>query len=283
MKDTGTDEFVESNRGLWDEWATIHAGSAWYDLESVRGGLCKLRPYEIDEVGDVRGRTLLHLQCQIGTDTVSWARRGAAVTGVDFSSRAVDIATQLAVDAGVDARFLCSDVLELPQALTGTFDIVYTSRGMLGWLPDLSRWARVVAHFLAPGGVFYVTDIHPIAAVLDDSATEVRVSRPYFPRAEPTAYQVQGSYADRSAQVVTEVEYLWTHSVAELVTAVAQAGLVIEFFHEFPWLDRPWPFLCQQGEQGWTFPPGSDGELPLFMSLRARKPAGDGVPWPHVG
>lgn len=283
VKDTGTHEFVESNRGLWDEWAAIHAGSAWYDLESVRGGLCKLRPYEIDEVGDVRGRTLLHLQCQIGTDTVSWARRGAVVTGVDFSPRAIDIATQLAVDTGVDARFMCSDVLELPQALTGSFDIVYTSRGVLGWLPDLSRWARVVAHFLAPGGVFYVTDIHPIAEVLDHSATEVRVSRPYFPRAEPIAYRVQGSYADRSARVATEVEYLWTHSVAELVTAVAQAGLVIEFFHEFPWLDRPWPFLCQQGEQGWTLPPGSGGELPLFLSLRARKLTGDGGPQPHVG
>lgn len=268
--------FLESNRGLWDEWADIHARSAWYDLESVRRGACKLRSYEVDEVGEVAGRSLLHLQCQLGTDTVSWARRGATVTGVDFSPRAVAVARQLAADTEVDAHFVCSDILTLPAVLTGTFDLVYTSRGVLGWLPDLTRWAQVVAHFLAPGGVFYVTDIHPIAEVLDSSASELRVSRPYFPRSEPVGYPVRGSYVDRDAQVATEVEYLWPHSVAELITAVAGAGLVIEFFHEFPWLDRPWPFLHEQEGLGWVLPPGGQGELPLFFSLRAGKPtAGD--------
>ncbi len=273
MSGSGVEDFVESNRTLWNEWAEIHARSDWYDLEAVRRGSSKLRPYEIDEVGDVEGRTLLHLQCQIGTDTIAWARRGARVTGVDFSPRAIAIATKLADELGVEARFVCSDVLELPQALTGDFDIVYTSRGVLGWLPDLVRWARVVAHFLAPGGFFYLTDIHPIAKVLDDSASEVRVSRPYFPRSEPIGYKVQGTYADPDAQVSSEVKYLWPHSVAELITAVAQAGLVIEFFHEFPWLDRPWPFLRKQDERTWTLPPRSEAELPLFLSLRARKPA----------
>lgn len=273
MSNRDVHRFLESNRGLWDEWADIHAHSTWYDLESVRRGTCKLRSYEIDEVGEVDGRSLLHLQCQLGTDTVSWARRGATVTGVDFSPRAVAVARQLAADTGIEARFVCSDVLTLPAALTGTFDIVYTSRGVLGWLPDLTRWAQVAAHFLAPGGAFYVTDIHPIAEVLDPSAAELRVSRPYFPRAEPVGYPVQGSYADRDARVATEVEYLWPHSVAELITAVARAGLVIEFFHEFPWLDRPWPFLHKQEGLGWTLPPGGLGELPLFFSLRAGKAA----------
>lgn len=272
MSDTGEQDFVAANRTLWNEWAEIHAKSEWYDLEAVRRGRCKLRQYEIDEVGDVEGRTLLHLQCQLGTDTIAWARRGARVTGVDFSSRAVAIATQLAGELGIDARFVCSDVLELHRALTGTFDVVYTSRGVLGWLPDLTQWARVVAHFLAPGGFFYLTDIHPIAKVLDDSASEVRVTRPYFPRSEPIAYTVQGTYADPDAQVISEVKYLWTHSVAELISAVAQAGLVIEFFHEFPWLDRPWPFLRKQGERTFTLPAGSDAELPLFLSMRASKP-----------
>jgi SAM-dependent methyltransferase len=273
---TGVGYFVESNRALWDEWAEINAKSSWYGLDAVRRGSYKLRPYEIDEVGDVEGRTLLHLQCQIGTDTIGWARRGARATGVDFSPRAVAIATALATELGVDARFVCSDVLELPQALDGTFDIVYTSRGVLGWLPDLARWARVVARFLTPGGFFYLTDIHPIAKVLDDSASEVRVSRPYFPRAEPIGYKVQGTYADPDAEVSSEVKYLWPHSVAELITAVAQAGLVIEFFHEFPWLDRPWPFLRKQDERTWTLPADSEAELPLFLSLRARKPASSG-------
>lgn len=273
MSDAGTRDFVGANRALWDEWAEIHAKSEWYDLAAVRTGECKLRSYELDEVGDVRGRTLLHLQCQLGTDTVAWARRGAQVTGVDFSPRAVAIASKLAAEAGIDARFVCSDVMELRNELTGTFDIVYTSRGVLGWLPDLAEWARVVAHFLAPGGFFYLTDIHPIAKALDDSASEVRVTRPYFPRSEPIAYKVQGTYADPGAEVASEVKYLWTHSVAELVSAVAQAGLVIEFLHEFPWLDRPWPFLRKQDERTFTLPAGSEAELPLFLSLRARKPA----------
>src|SRR5437016_36011 len=114
-----TGEYLAANQALWDEWAEIHAHSEWYDLEAVRQGNCKLRPYELEEVGDVEGRRLLHLQCQIGTDTVCWARRGASATGVDFSPRAVAIATDLARELGVDARFVCADVLLLPDLLGG--------------------------------------------------------------------------------------------------------------------------------------------------------------------
>lgn len=276
MSTARASDYTAANRELWDEWAEIHAQSQWYDLDAVRRGVCKLRPYEIEEVGDVTDRTMLHLQCQIGTDTIAWARRGARPVGVDFSPRAVTIATELATEVGVDARFVCADVMELPQVLSGTFEIVYTSRGVLGWLSDLARWARVVAHFLAPGGFLYLTDIHPIAKVLDESAPELRVTRPYFPRTEPIAYRVEGSYADPAAAVTSEVKYLWTHSVAELITAVAQAGLVIEFFHEFPWLDRPWPFLTKQGDRTWVLAAGSGAELPLFLSLKARKPNAGG-------
>ncbi len=215
---------------------------------------------------------MLHLQCQIGTDSVAWARRGAKVTGVDFSPRAVKIANSLAKELGVDATFVCSDVMKLPEALAGTWDIVYTSRGVLGWLPDLARWAHIVADYLKPGGFVYLTDIHPIAKALDDTSSELRVSRSYWPRSEPIAYRVEGSYADPNAQVNTTVKYLWTHSVGELVTAVAQAGLIIEFFHEFNWLDRPWPFLCKRGDREYVLPEGTGAELPLFLSLRARKP-----------
>lgn len=268
---TSTDPYIASNRDLWDEWAEIHAQGDWYDLDSVRKGLDKLRPYELDEVGNVAGRSLLHLQCQLGTDTIAWARRGAKVTGVDFSPRAVQVATRLADQLGVDASFVCADVMQLPKHLAGTWDIVYSSRGVLGWLPDLAAWAQVVASYLHPGGFFYLTDIHPIAKTLDDTASELRVTRPYWPRLEPIAYEVQGSYADPNAKVNTPVKYLWTHSTAELITAVAQAGLTIEFFHEFPWLDRPWPFLRRQDDRTNVLPDGTRAELPLFFSLRARK------------
>ena len=262
--------YLGSNRDLWDEWAQIHAQSDWYDLDAVRTGADKLRPYEVLEVGDVTGLTMLHLQCQIGADSVAWARRGAKVTGVDFSPRAIAIANALAKQIGVDAAFVCADVMKLPQVLAGTWDVVYTSRGVLGWLPDLAGWARVVAGYLKPGGFVYLTDIHPVAKALDDTSPELRVSRPYWPRPEPVAYPVAGSYADPAATVHTPVKYLWVHSTGELITAVAQAGLVIEFFHEFDWLDRPWPCLHKQDDRHYVLP--GTAELPLFLSLRARKP-----------
>lgn len=225
---------MASNRRFWDEWAEIHVSSSGYDLACVRSGGSRLPTYEIEEVGPVDGKSLLHLQCHIGADSIAWARRGARVTGVDYSPRAIEIASELAAETGVPARFVCADVLELPAVLTGTFDIVYTSRGVLHWLPDLDQWARVVAQFLTPGGVFYVTDIHPITEVLDDTATELRVSRPYFPRPEPVAYPTQRAPADAGISISTDVKYQWLHSTGELITAVARAGLAIEFFHEFP-------------------------------------------------
>jgi len=266
------DRYVESNRRLWDEWADVHARGDWYDLGAVRAGADKLRRYEVDEVGPVAGKRLLHLMCQLGTDSIAWARRGAEVTGVDFSPRAVEIATKLAAETGVDASFVCADVMRLPEVLSGQWDIVYSSRGVLGWLPDLYAWAEVAASFVGQGGFLYLTDIHPIAKTLNDRSTELQVTRPYFPRSEPIGYPVSGSYADPAAEVRSDIKYLWSHSVAELVTAVAQAGLVIEFFHEFEWLDRPWPFLRQTGERTWELPPDTRAELPLFFSLRARKP-----------
>jgi len=253
--------YLETNRALWDEWAEIHARSDWYNLDAVRRGECKLRPYELMEVGDVGGKTLLHLQCQLGTDTICWARRGANVTGVDFSPRAISIATGLARELAIDARFVCADVLRLPDVLDGEFDVVYTSRGVLGWLPDLDRWARVVAHFLVPGGV-----------VNQDGVTEPVVGHPYFPRSSPLALPVQGSYADPTAHVEQSRKYLWPHSMGEVVTAIAAAGLRIEFLHEFPWADRPLSFLKQRDEREWMLPGDGEGELPLHFSLKATKP-----------
>jgi SAM-dependent methyltransferase len=161
--------------------------------------------------------------------------------------------------------------MRLPETLSGTWDVVYTSRGVLGWLPDLAGWARIVASFLKPGGFLYLTDIHPVAKALDDRSSELRVNRPYWPRSEPIAYRVEGSYADPKAKVDTSVKYLWPHSTGELVTAVGQAGLMIEFFHEFNWLDRPWPCLRKHGDRRYVLPEDTGAELPLFLSLRARK------------
>jgi SAM-dependent methyltransferase len=262
-------EATESNRTLWNEWAAIHAESKWYNVDAVRAGAEKLRPYEIDEVGDVAGRTMLHLQCQIGTDSIGWARRGAKVTGVDFSPVAVEFASELASEVGVDAEFVCSDVMKLTENLNDVWDIVYTSRGVIGWLPDLNVWARTISHFLKPGGFLYVTDIHPVANSVDDTSSEFQLGRAYWPRATAIHHDVNGSYVDQSAKVQTADKYVWQHSTGELITAVAQADLHVEFFHEFPWLDRPWPSLTKKSEREFWLP--EQIELPMFFSLRARK------------
>lgn len=233
---------------------------------------------ELAELGDVRGKDLLHLQCHFGMDTLSFVRLGARVTGVDFSERAVTQARALATELGLDARFVVSDVLELD--LGETFDIVYTSRGVIGWLPDLRRWAEVIAKHLRPGGFFYIHEAHPVLLAFDDSdsAIELRLGYPYLARPDALELQVQGTYADRSASFVQPKEYAWTHDLGEIVSSLADAGLRIEFLHEHT--TAPWqalPFLVRTGDTGepgageWSLPPGYAGELPLSFTLRARR------------
>lgn len=268
------DPYRASNRALWDEWTHVNAKSAFYDLDGFKAGGIRVRPFEVEEIGEVRGKDLLHLQCHFGVDTLSWARLGARVTGVDFSGAAVALAQSLAHDLGLEATFVQADVLDLPDLLDADFDIVYSSRGVLGWLPDLSRWGQVIAHFLRPGGILYITEIHPVAQAFDDDegVTELRLRYPYFARPEPLEFPVKGSYADRSADVKQPVEYSWVHSLGEVVTAIAAAGLRIEFLHEFPEAPWPVPFLKQDPDGEWRLPPEQAGEIPLAFSLKATKP-----------
>jgi SAM-dependent methyltransferase len=275
------DEYLESNRALWDEWTDLHEGSAFYDLEGFRRGGVRVRPEEIEEVGDVAGKTLLHVQCHFGLDTLSWARLGATVTGADFSPKAIALATRLAEELGLAdrARFVRSSVDDLPANLDGAFDVVYTSRGVLYWLPDLSRWAEVVAGFVRPGGTFYLMEVHPVALVFEDEADdlepdELRLRYPYFTTREPLRFDVRGSYADPTATVKHPVEYGWPHGLGEIVTAVAGAGLRIETLREYLFTEWPLPFLVPTGPgHRHGFPAGQQGELPLTFSLRATKPA----------
>ena len=270
-----TREALRANQGLWDEWTRIHETSTFYDLEDFRQGGIRLQLYEVEEVGDVAGHDLLHLQCHFGIDTLSWARLGARVTGADFSAAAVELATRLAGELELDARFIRSDLYDLPDALEADFDIVYTSRGVLGWLPDIARWARVVSHFLKPGGTFYITEIHPVAQAFENEGVapgELRLQYPYWEHPEPLAFEVAGSYADRSAAVTTPTEYGWDHSLGEIVTALIDAGLRIESLREFPWVDWQLDFLVQSEDGKWRLPPGIPGELPLSFFLLAMKP-----------
>ena len=266
--DGPVDEFVEANRRLWNEWADINAASEFYDLDAFKRGGIRLRPYEIEDVGDVAGKDLLHLQCHFGMDTLSWARLGANVTGADFSSRSIELATTLAEELGIPARFVCADLADLPNVLEGDFDLVYTSRGVLGWLPDLGVWARTVGHFVRPGGMFYITEAHPLLWTFDDNELTFRYS--YF-GGEALAFPTEGSYADRTANVREPNEYGWNHSLGEIVTSLADEGLRIEFLREMPFVEWPVDFLEEREDGTWGLPEGQP-ELPLFFALRATKP-----------
>jgi SAM-dependent methyltransferase len=271
------DEHLEANRELWDAWTRINAASRFYDVASFKTGEdgIRLADYERQEIGPVEGRTLLHLQCHFGLDTLSWARLGAIVTGADFSPAGVAAARALAGELGLPATFVLSNLYQLPDVLDEQFDIVYTSRGVLGWLPDIAAWARVAAHFVKPGGFFYVSEIHPVAQVFESEGVtpgELRLAYPYWSHREPLTFEVKGSYADPDAATDGLVEHGWDHSLGEIVTSLIEAGLRIDFLHEFDFVEWPVEFLVKGDDDRFRLPPDSKGELPLFFSLKASKP-----------
>jgi len=259
-----------ANRAFWDEAAPLHARSALYDLDGFRAGRDDIRPFELDEIGSVDGRDLLHLQCHIGTDTLSWARHGARVSGLDFSARSLDVARALAADCGIGAEFRCADVYDAVAAVGGrTFDIVYTGIGALGWLPDLAGWAQVVHDLLRPGGVLYLVEIHPMAlAVVGDGRTVTRDTL----LAEYRAWEEKGgTYAAPDAVLEHTVTYERHHALGDILTAVLDAGLVVELFHEQSYTNVPWPW-AERGDDGYFRLPADSPRFPLTYSLRARRP-----------
>lgn len=278
MSNEGADDPIRANNALWDEWTAIHEKSEFYNLDGFKRGGIRLLPHEIEEIGPVGGKDLLHLQCHFGIDTLSWARLGARVTGADFSGAAITLATSVAAEIGFpDARFVRSDIYDLPAVLDGDFDVVYTSGGVLGWLPDIRRWATVAAHFVRPGGIFYITEIHPVAQAFEPEGVqpgELRLAYPYWAHPEPLAFPTQGSYADPTAVVRTPTEYGWDHGLGEIVTALIEAGLRIESLREYPFALWKLDFLVEAPDGTWRLPAEVPGELPLFFSILARKPLG---------
>ena len=163
-----------------------------------------------------------------------------------FEEYVLELAGAIAAQVGLDARFVCANLYDLPTTLEGEFDLVYTSRGVLGWLPDIRAWARVAAHFVRPGGAFYVTEIHPVAQVFENEGVgpgQLVPTYSYWSHPEPLRFEVHGSYADRDAPTDGLTEHGWDHSLGEIVTALVEAGLRIEFLHEFDFVDWQLDFL----------------------------------------
>jgi SAM-dependent methyltransferase len=266
------DDRLDLNRKMWDERVPIHLGSDLYDVAAFRSGERpnRLREFEPTEVGDVRGRDLVHLQCHIGTDTLSWARLGARVVGLDFSQPAIDAARLLADEIGVEAEFVCADALDAVTALGRTFDIVYTGFGAVIWIPDIRRWAQVCADLLRPGGFLYLAEFHPFIRIFAWEGDRV-IENDYFDRA-PAFDDTPGTYTDFDAPTENNASYEWHHTLGDVVTAIADAGLVLELLSEHDHTLYPrWPWLVDDGSGIFRTPAGIP-RLPLRYSLRARKP-----------
>jgi SAM-dependent methyltransferase len=267
-------EGVSSNRDLWNAWTPHHVESEFYDVEGFVADPASqpFDPIVRAVIGDVSGLRLLHLQCHFGLDTLRLALAGAHVTGIDFSHEAIVAARVLAERTGLPAVFVESDVRALPDEVpVASFDVVYTSHGVLSWLPDLRPWAATIARSLAPGGVFHVIDGHPTPWIFDDETLEppLRVRYPYFGH-DALVFEERGSYAVPDADVTT-VSYSWPHTFEEIVGSLLAEGLVIESLREYPkttWRMLPW---MVRGDDGfWRLPPEFP-EIPLMFSLSARR------------
>jgi 2-polyprenyl-3-methyl-5-hydroxy-6-metoxy-1,4-benzoquinol methylase len=262
--------WLADNKALWDERVPVHAASDLYDLPGVVGGHDGLRPWEDTELGTLAGLDVVHLQCHIGTDTVALARRGAQVTGLDFSDPALRAAEDLATRCGVKVEWVCANVYDARAAIGGRrFDVVYTGMGALGWLPDLRRWGEVVEGLLRPGGMLYVTEFHPmwLTLVRDGRTTCQQAIDADFTRWD----EKKGSYAAPDADFRHTSTWERLHTISDLLSAVVDAGLQIELFHEFDMTPCPCPWLIRGADRLYRFPQGMY-RFPLCYSLRARRP-----------
>ena len=266
-------DFQQNNRRLWDELAAITGAADRAEIAAFKANHASgLTTLEQLEVGPVAGKRLLHLQCHLGLGTLSWARLGAQVTGIDFSTAAIATAQRLSRELSLPATFLAADLYDLPGLLPGAFDIVFSSFGVLSWLPDLTAWAEIVAAYLSPGGFFYLAEFHPLARVFREDAQRVkdlRLAYSYFTTPEPLAWEIASPANQRA--LTTAHSFEWNHSLGEIVSALARAGLRLEFLHEFAFCSEQLLPCLVQGPDNWWRLPDHDGSLPLMFSLKAQR------------
>lgn len=262
-----TFNYIEINRRSWNNKTDIHLQSDFYDLDGFIKGESSLNTIELNLLGDLTGRSLLHLQCHFGQDTISLSRLGAKATGVDFSDRAIENAKRIAAETGADATFICCDIYDLPDHLDEQFDIVFTSYGTIGWLPDMDRWAALVSRFLKPGGRFVFVEFHPVVWMFDDHFEKIGYN--YF-NTGAIVETIEGTYADRTADLHQQY-IMWNHSLGEVVNNLIRSGLEILSLDEFDYS----PYNCFRRTV--EIAPRKyrighlDNKIPMVYSITARK------------
>lgn len=261
------ENYIEINRRTWNEKTKVHFESEFYNVKEFVAGGNSLNSIELELLGDIKGKRILHLQCHFGQDSISLARMGAIVTGVDLSDKAIEKGQELAKMCNTDVNFICCDIYELEKYLDETFDIVFTSYGTIGWLPDINKWAKEVSRFLKTDGKFVFAEFHPAVWMYDDDFTEVRYS--YF-NAAPIIEIENGTYAEKDADLTQEF-CCWNHGLADVIQALINEGLRIDKFHEYDYS----PYNCfnktiQIAEKKFQLEPFGN-KLPLVYSLSATK------------
>jgi SAM-dependent methyltransferase len=258
-----SNEDHEKNRVAWNEMVEVHWDHPAQKRKEFLDGRCSLKPMELEAFGDVNGKSLLHLMCQFGLDTLSWARRGTTVTGIDISDQSIKRADELNKLAGLEGRFLRSDVLDAIGLIDEKFDYVIQTYGTQCWISDMEKWAQVVAHYLKPGGQFFMADDHPIICLWETPPN------PYIHK-EPIRYSGEPDYCDRDHVIETErVEF--QHPLSQIVNAIIKAGLTIEHLGEYDKGYYPIEADWVEKDRYW-YPPDGSPMYPLMFSLKARKP-----------
>jgi SAM-dependent methyltransferase len=256
-----------ANKQSWNKRTGIHKGSAFYDLDNFKKGRSSLNSIELEGMGDVSGKTLLHLQCHFGMDTMSWQRLGAQCTGIDISDEAIKLAKEIAAELDLPSRFICCNVYDTAQHVDEPFDIVFTSYGTIGWLPDLQAWAKMISDVLRPGGIFYIADFHPVLWMMDEKFEHIKYD--YF-NTGVIAEETSGTYTDRDAPIRSK-EYSWNHPFSEIFSALIENGLRVTAFNEYSFS----PYNCfnnlEQGIDGMWRIKGMDEKMPMMYSIKAIK------------
>ncbi|MFB6438766.1 class I SAM-dependent methyltransferase [Streptomyces sp. NPDC056411] len=274
------EEMIRANQANWDARTPVHVASAFYGLDGSRTAEDWFAPFEWADLGELAGRDVLHLQCHLGTETAAFAGRGARTVGLDFSAVAVEEARRLAAEAGRPVEFVRSDVHRAVEALGDRrFDLVYTGKGALCYLPDLTVWADIVSALLRPGGTFYLVEFHPLLDSLgpgpspDPERQELRLHHDYLAGRGPIKNDNPYTYTDGPPVQGATTCYEWRHGLGEVISAVVGAGLAVDLVRETELL--PWKRFdaMEPAENGWWRLPPSEPIIPMLYALRARKPA----------
>ena len=278
--DPSAQRWFEDNRANWDDRAALHEVSG-YGIPELLEDPARISPevaQDLDRLGNLTGLDVIHLQCHLGTDTLSLARLGPRrVVGLDLSPASLERARSLAARAGTPIEYVEANVYDAREAVQGEFDLVYSTIGVLCWLPDVAAWARVVASLLRPGGRLLLRDDHPMfMAIGEDVSTGLRIEQPYFQREQPMTWDEEGSYVDAPAdapRMTHTVMHEWNHSIGEILTGLLEAGLVLDSFEETPYSAWcPWPELMVREEDGRYRLREDPDRLPLQFVLTAHRP-----------